>query len=118
MRNEFGVNVRIQIILDPIAEQEVDPNEMLIVISPPTQGVGMFFPGLVRHALGNKFISALENKHFVNHFSDDEWPTSLMTCLSMVWERLVTVESNQPVPEVSTEGDSSISDPESSAHKE
>ncbi len=118
MRNEFGVNVRVQITLDPIMEQEVDPKDMLIVISPPNQDVGMSFPGLVRHALGNNFISELENKHFANHFSDDEWPTSLMTCLSMIWERLVNVEADQPVPEISIEGKDSLPDPESSAHKE
>ncbi|WP_321400782.1 TPM domain-containing protein [Maridesulfovibrio sp.] len=118
MRNEFGVKVRIQIILDPITEQEVDPKELLIVISPPTQTVGMYFPGLVRHALGKKFISELENKHFTNHFSDDEWPASLMTCLSMIWERLVNVDSNQSVPKVSTDGNDGLPDPESSVHKE
>ncbi|WP_319762996.1 TPM domain-containing protein [Maridesulfovibrio sp.] len=118
MRSEFGVKVRIQIILDPITSQEVDPKELLIVISPPTQGVGMHFPGLVAHALGKGFISELENKHFVNHFSDDEWPTSLMTCLSMIWDRLVNVDANQAVPKVYTDGNRSLSDPESSAHKE
>ncbi|MFW5500772.1 MULTISPECIES: TPM domain-containing protein [unclassified Maridesulfovibrio] len=118
MRSEFGVKARIQIILDPITAQEVDPKELLIVISPPTQDVGMHFPGLVRHALGNGFISELENKHFENHYSDDEWPTSLMTCLSMIWERLAKVESNQSVPKVYTDGNNSMPDPESSAHKE
>ncbi|NDV23921.1 TPM domain-containing protein [Desulfovibrio sp. JC022] len=118
MRNEFGVKVRIQIILDPITEQEVDPKELLIVLSPPQQEVGMYFPGLVRHALGNEFISELENKHFENHFADEEWPASLMTSLSMIWERLVNVESKQPVPEVHAEENDSQPDPESSAHEE
>lgn len=118
MRDEFGIKVRIQIILDPITEQEVDPKELLIVISPPNQDVGMHFPGLVRHALGQGFISELENKHFLNHFADDEWPASLMTCLSMIWERLVDVDGQQAVPEVKTNGQDSTLDPESSVHKE
>ncbi|HAS89663.1 MAG TPA: hypothetical protein DCS48_10220 [Desulfovibrio sp.] len=118
MRNEFGISTRIQIILEPITEQEVDPKELLIVISPPTQDVGMYFPGLVRHALGKEFISELENKHFENHYADGEWPASLMTCLSMIWERLVNVESDQPVPDVHSDEDGSMPDPESSAHKE
>ena len=118
MRSEFGVKVRVQIILDPITEQEVDPKELLIVVSPSTQDVGMSFPGLVRHALGKEFISELENKHFENHYSDEQWPASLMTCLSMIWERLVNVESDQSVPEVHTDENDSRPDPESSAHKE
>lgn len=118
MRNEFGVKVRIQIVLDPIMEQEVDPKELLIVISPPTQDVGMSFPGLVRHALGKTFISELENKHFENHYSDEDWPASLMTCLSMIWERLVNVEAEQSAPDVSSEENDSMPDPESSAHEE
>lgn len=121
MRSEFGVKVRIQIITDRIGDEQVDPKELYIALAPAYEEVAMQFPGLVRHALGQKFISELENKHFQNNFSEDKWPVALMSALSMVWERLLNVDSDQSVAPVysdSSNKNGNMTDPESMGYKE
>ncbi len=119
MRNEFGVNVKIQILTEHIPDVQVESNELYIGISPTYQEVVMSFPGLVRHALGANFIKELEEHHFTENFSEEDWPTSLMTALSMIWERLVNVDADQPVAPVYGEyGSGNATDPESTGYKE
>ncbi|WP_027720474.1 hypothetical protein [Maridesulfovibrio zosterae] len=123
MRNEFGVQVKIHILTDHIAPKQAEPKELYIKLSPAFEEVDMQFPGLVRHALGSKFISELKKNYFTENFSDDKWPTALMTSLSMIWERLAKVESDQSVIPVYSESDSgnedkNMTDPESAGFKE
>ncbi|WP_320171511.1 TPM domain-containing protein [Maridesulfovibrio sp.] len=119
MRSEFGVKVRIQIITDHLKEPKLDSNELYIGISPAHEEVIMSFPGLVRHALGDAFIEEMEKGHFTGNFTDDKWPTSLMTSLSMIWERLLKVDSAQPViPVYSGKTGGNTTDPESGGHTE
>lgn len=119
MRNEFGVNVKIQITTERLSQPKLESNELYIGISPSYEEVFMSFPGLVRHALGTNFIEELEQKHFIGNFSNDTWPTTLMTALSMIWERLSKVEADQPVIPVYSQGENSnMTDPESSGYKE
>ncbi|CCO22849.1 TPM domain-containing protein [Maridesulfovibrio hydrothermalis] len=118
MRNEYGVKVRIQIMTERISDQPVNSNELYIGLAPVYDEVVMIFPGLVRHALGPKFISDLENEHFTGHFSDDKWPTALMTTLSMIWGRLSSVESSQPAAPTYEDDYGNMTDPESTGHKE
>ncbi|WP_432738750.1 TPM domain-containing protein [Maridesulfovibrio sp. FT414] len=119
MRNEFGVKVRVQIMTDPLAPQELETNELYIGISPPNEQVEMVFPGLVRHALGDQFIKEIGQNQFSGNFSEDRWPTLLMTTLSMIWERLIKVDSNQTVaPVYSENGAGNMTDPESGGKKE
>ena len=123
MRNEFGVQVKIQILTDHITPKQSEPKELYIRLSPAYKEVDMQFPGLVRHALGAKFISELEKNYFTGNFSDDKWPTVLMTSLSMIWERLAKVDSNQSVSPVYSDSDSgnekkNMTDPESTGFKE
>lgn len=124
MRTEFGVKVKIQIMTGQLEDRIADSKELYIGLSPAYEEVDMQFPGLVRHALGSGFISELENKHFLGNFSDDKWPTSLMTALSMIWERLVKVDSDQPVSKVygssgnSNNYNENMTDPESGGYKE
>lgn len=119
MRNEFGVKVKIQIVTDHLIDQKLESNELYIGISPAYEEVEMHFPGLVRHALGPGFIKEMEEKHFIGNFNDADWPTSLMTALSMIWDRLMHVDSDQPVtPVFSDNGDQNMTDPESGGYKE
>ncbi len=120
MRSEFGVKVHIQITTDPIVDEQLESKELYIGLTPAYEEVTMRFPGLVRHALGQKFIYELENNHFTNNFSEDKWPTALMTALSMTWERLVNVDSDQPVAPVYSNNNENgnMTDPESMGYKE
>lgn len=119
MRNEFGVSVKIHIMTDHLSEPRLEPNELYIGISPAYEEVSVYFPGLVRHALGDKFIHEIERNHFKGNFSSDRWPISLMTALSMIWERLLAVDADQPVaPVFGRDENGNMTDPESGGNSE
>lgn len=93
MQERFGVKTVIHVRKNEIERGNEEENEVFIGLCPSKKQVVLQFPGLIRHALGNKLVESLENKYFADSFNGDDWVVALQTSVASIWEKLVEVET-------------------------
>lgn len=84
-RDEFGLRLRIHIRNTPVELPELDSKTIFLGINPETRQVLVDLPPLVRRALGDEYMYALQNNHFSPYFAGGNWEQGVDAALERLW---------------------------------
>lgn len=93
MRDEFGVEVRVQAESGPVEMPVLNSRTLFFGIDTADKTVIIEFPPLVAAALEPEFIQYLRQDHFKPYFEQDNWPKGLAEAMRMIWDKLSEINS-------------------------
>ncbi|CCH49686.1 hypothetical protein [Pseudodesulfovibrio piezophilus] len=91
LKDEFGLECKIQIYGGDFVVPELDRKTMYIGLAPSINEVQLRFPGLMRQALGADFIEQIRTEHFLPSFEYNDWPEEIKIVLLTIFDRLSQV---------------------------
>lgn len=92
MRDEFGVESRIQIFSGDFTVPELDNKTLYIGLAPPIGEAEVVFPPIMRRALGDDFAAMLVTEHLLPSFEQGDWPQELQIVLATIFQQLTELE--------------------------
>ena len=92
LREEFGLECRVQVFAGDFVVPELDAKTIYIGLAPAIGAVEARFPALVAQALGPDVIQALRQE-LLAALSSGEWPARLRSVLLAILERLRRIEA-------------------------
>lgn len=97
LREEFGLESRIQIFGGDFVVPELDSKTMYIGLAPSINEVQLRFPAMMRQALGEEFIEKLKTEHFLVSFKYNDWAEEIEVVLLAIFDRLTQInQGNTP----------------------
>jgi len=97
LKDEFGLEAKIQIYGGNFVVPELDSKTMYIGLAPPINEVQVRFPALMRQALGDEFIEEIKTENFLPSFKYNDWPQEIQVVLVRIYDRLTQLnEGNTP----------------------
>lgn len=97
IRDEYGVEARIQIFGGDFTVPEVDNKTLYIGLAPSINEVQLRFPPLMQQALGSDFIEKLKTDHFLPSFQYNDWQEEIQVVLIAIFDRLNQInQGTQP----------------------
>lgn len=91
LKDEFGLDSKIQIFGGDFVVPELDSKTLYIGLAPSINEVEIRFPVLMRQALGDDFIHMLETEHFLPSFKYNDWPQEIQVVLVTIFDRLTSI---------------------------
>lgn len=88
LRDEFGLDCKIQIFGGDFVVPELDSKTMYIGLAPSINVVELRFPAMMRQALGNEFVESLKTENFLPSFKYDDWPQEIQVVLLAIFDKL------------------------------
>lgn len=88
LRDEYGLNCRIQIYGGDFVVPELDTKTMYIGLAPAIGEVEMRFPPMMRQALGSEFIESLKTTFLLPSFEQGDWPMAIQEVLVEIFNKL------------------------------
>ena len=96
LRDEFGLDSKIQIFGGDFTVPELDSKTMYIGLAPAIKVVELRFPVMMRQALGEEFIDSLK-ADFLESFTYDDWAQEIQVVLVAIFDKLTQLnEGNTP----------------------
>jgi hypothetical protein len=92
LKKDFGIDLIVKITKEKTAIPDLDKKTIFIGLCPPRRQATVVFPPLARRAVGEEFISHLQNTHFRPYWPD-KWPQGLEKSLVLIREKLAAVGS-------------------------
>ncbi|QGY39756.1 hypothetical protein GM415_06355 [Pseudodesulfovibrio cashew] len=92
LKNEFGLDCRIQIYGGDFVVPDLDAKTMYIGLAPAINEVQIRFPAMMRQALGQEFIDSLATEHFLPSFKYNDWPQEIQVVLLAIFDRLTQLQ--------------------------
>ncbi len=98
LRDEFGMECKIQIYGGDFVVPELDSKTMYIGLAPAINDVQLRFPPIMRTALGDEFIESLKTENFLPSFKYNDWPQEIQVVLVRIFDRLTQInEGNKSI---------------------
>jgi len=98
IKDEFGLDSKIQIYGGDFVVPELDSKTMYIGLAPAINEVQIRFPAMMRQALGEEFIEQLKTENFLPSFKYNDWPQEIQVVLVAIFDRLTQInEGNTSV---------------------
>ncbi len=88
LREEYGLDCKIQIYGGDFVVPELDAKTMYIGIAPAINAVELRFPPMMRQALGSEFIDSLTQTFLLPSFEQGDWPMAIQEVLVEVFNKL------------------------------
>ena len=98
-KDEFGMRIKIRITKEPVVLPGLDSKTIFLGICPSRRQVLIELPPLVRRALGDQFLYALQGEHFKPYFDSGEWTKGLLEAIAKLWRELSRMEDTGPAGE-------------------
>lgn len=95
-REEFGMEVRLQVAVGEITPPAPDPSIIFLGINPQTQAVVLQVPPLAARAMGPEVLRQIQQEHFPPYFRDGTWPQGLVLAMSTMWDTLINQSAMAP----------------------
>ena len=92
IKDEFGLDCRIQIFGGDFVVPELDSKTMYIGLAPSVGEVELRFPAMMRRALGDEYIKSLVTENFLPSFEYDDWPMEIQAVLLSIFDKLTELE--------------------------
>jgi len=92
IKDEFGLDCRIQIFGGDFVVPELDSKTMYIGLAPSVGEVELRFPAMMRRALGDEYIESLVTENFLPSFEYDDWPMEIQAVLLSIFDKLTELE--------------------------
>lgn len=99
IRDEFGLDCKIQIFGGDFTVPELDSKTIYIGLAPSIEEVQIRFPALMRTALGPEFAEQLRTEHFLPSFKYNDWAEELQVVLIAIFDRLDQLNKGTPPSE-------------------
>lgn len=96
LKDEFGMNSRIQIFGGDFVVPELDAKTMYMGLSPANGTVELRFPPVMSRALGPEFIESLTTEHLLPSLATDGWPLEIQIVLAAIYDKLTNLEGDTP----------------------
>jgi len=97
LRDEFGVEARIQIYGGDFSVPDINNKTLYIGLAPSINEVQLRFPPLMQQALGNEFIEKLKTDHFLPSFQYKDWQEEIQVVLVAIFDKLNQInQGTQP----------------------
>ncbi|MEW5775043.1 MAG: TPM domain-containing protein [Thermodesulfobacteriota bacterium] len=98
LKNEFGIDLRIQVRKGGLTLPEADSKTLFIGLDLDAQEAVVHLPPLLERSLDPDFVRRLRQEHFAPFFAEDNWPLGLSLALRDLWERLMGMQAAPAAP--------------------
>ena len=88
IKDEFGLDCKIQIFGGDFVVPDLDSKTIYIGLAPSINEVQIRFPGLLRSAFGPEFIEKLKTEHFLPSFKYNDWTEEMQVVLLAIFDKL------------------------------
>lgn len=88
LRDDYGLDCKIQIYGGDFVVPELDAKTLYIGLAPAIGEVRMRFPPMMRQALGTGFITSLETTFLLPSFEQGDWPRAIQEVLVEIYNKL------------------------------
>jgi uncharacterized membrane protein YgcG len=88
LKNEFGIELRIQVRKDGLILPDPDSKTLFIGLDLAAQKAVVLIPPLLERALDPQFVHRLREEHFAPYFAEGDWPLGLSLALRDLWTQL------------------------------
>lgn len=88
LRDEYGLDCKIQIFGGDFVVPELDAKTMYIGLAPSIKEVELRFPPIMRQALGPEFIESLKTTFLFPSFEEGDWPMAIQEVLVEIFNKL------------------------------
>ena len=95
IKQDFGVQVKVQIFQDIIIVPELDAKILYIGLSPKNRELELRIPGLVRKVLGDAFIDKLKIEQLLPAMEEDQWVWGVQISLDMIYDQLKAIQQGE-----------------------
>ena len=95
LRDEYGLDCRIQIYGGDFVVPELDAKTMYIGLAPSIGAVEMRFPPMMRQALGPEFIESLKDTFLLPSFKQGDWPMAVQEVLMEIYNKLESLDKER-----------------------
>ena len=92
LRDDYGLNCKVQIFGGDFVVPELDAKTMYIGLAPSIGTVEMRFPPMMRQAFGPDFIESLKVTFLLPSFEQGDWPTAVQEVLVEVYNKLESLD--------------------------
>lgn len=99
IRDEYGLNFKIQIYGGDFVVPELDAKTIYIGLAPAIDVVELRFPPLMRQAFGSEFIDILENTFLRPSFMEGDWPMAIQETLVEIFNKLDELNKGESASE-------------------
>ena len=99
LREEFGLDFRLQVMNDALDPPELDQKTVYIGLRPSWQESLVVFPPLVERALGQDFRLAIQEGVLQEGMQTGRWQGALVETLIMIYEGLTGIGSPEGGPD-------------------
>ncbi len=97
-RDEFGLQLRVQIFTGKVEPPVTDSKTLFVGVSPSEEQAAFVFPPLYARALGAAYVEKLMAKYFAVGFGRGDWPRGLASALAEVWETMLDLNNPAAKP--------------------
>lgn len=98
LRQEFGIELRIQARSGALSLPEADSKTLFIGLDLADRQAVVILPPLLERALDPDFVRRLRREHFVPYFDSGDWPRGLSLALHDLWEQLSALREPAATP--------------------
>ena len=98
LKEEFGIELRIQVRTEGLALPETDAKTLFIGLDLAAAKAVVVLPPLLERALGPDFLPRLRDERLAPHLADGSWPRALSLALRDIWEELMTLREPAKAP--------------------
>lgn len=95
LRDEYGLDSRIQIYGGDFVVPELDAKTVYIGLAPSINAVEMRFPPMMRQALGPEFIASLKETFLLPSFRQGDWPMALQEVLMEIFTKMESLNKKE-----------------------
>lgn len=88
LKQEFGIELRIQVREGAVTLPETDAKTLFIGLDLAGREATVILPPLLERALDPAFVRRLREEHFTPFFARGDWPLGLSLALRDLWQKL------------------------------
>lgn len=99
LREEYGMDCKIQIYGGDFVMPELDGKTMYMGLAPAIDEVKLRFPPMMRQALGKDFIESLKTTFLLPSFKEGDWPMAIQEVLMEIYKKLEQLKKEETASE-------------------
>ncbi|BDQ37667.1 hypothetical protein SYK_20270 [Pseudodesulfovibrio nedwellii] len=99
LREEYGMDCKIQIYGGDFVMPELDGKTMYMGLAPSINEVKLRFPPMMRQALAKDFIESLKTTFLLPSFQEGDWPMAIQEVLMEIYKKLEQLKKEETASE-------------------
>nr|WP_321259617.1 TPM domain-containing protein [uncultured Pseudodesulfovibrio sp.] len=99
LREEYGMDCKIQIYGGDFVMPDLDGKTMYMGLAPSINEVKLRFPPMMRQALGKDFIESLKTTFLLPSFQEGDWPMAIQEVLMEIYKKLEQMKKEETASE-------------------